>query len=323
MNALMTLPLPFAEAGAEPGSGLNPAVLIVVGVVVAAALFLGIARLRHVMARRRIAGRFDQFKEHVIQLRQRVEALKERHKLLPAGNKDFATPMAGATLALYQELQKDFDNLLDDWRRRMELWDRVEGLIGAETALGAGRLNEAGRHLDKLGGFDQVDKACRTCTAQLDRLEHGHERARTLVAQAEETTGKLRQQVESVRALQLPTGPYEAELERCGAGVEQGRGALSADPLGAVAALEAAAEKMTALGEWMSDIVRLVSESKKAHDEMAEVTREAAARRSGGLLLTEPDGNPDPLLARGESEHAAALESLRRAEAKAAAGHVK
>lgn len=316
--------LAFAQApGPESGSGMHPALLIVLAVLAAVALFFGLAWLRHTVTRRRVTARFDQFKEHVIQLRQQVESLKERHQLLPVGNKEFSTPMAGTTLALYQQLQQDFDQLLDDWRRRMELWDRVEQLIASEKPLGAGRLHEAERHLDKLGSFDDVDKACRTCVAQLDRLEHGHERAKALIAQAAETTGRLRQQLESVRALELPTAPYEAELERCGGGVEQGRGALPADPLGAVAALESATEKMTALGDWMQDIVRLVGQARKAHDELEEVTRQAASRRAGGLLLTEPEGNPDPVVAQGHAEHAGALEALRGADAKAAGKHVK
>jgi len=302
---------------------LHPALLIALAALAAVALFLGAARLRHVLARRRVVGRFDQFQEHVIDLRQRVEALKERHQLLPAGNKEFNTPMAGATLALYQQLHKDCEGLLDDWRRRMELWDRVEALVASEKPLGAGRLHEAEQHLDKLGSFDDVGKALHTCVTQLDRMEHGHERARALIAQAAEKAGQLRQQVEAVRALPLPTAPYEAELERCGAGVEQGQGALPADPLGAVAALEGAAEKMAALGDWMQEVVRLFGRAGKAHDDLEEVTRTAASRRAGGLLLTEPDGNPDPVVARGQAQQAAALEALRRADAKAAAGHVE
>jgi hypothetical protein len=322
----MKTPLALFLLGAaevESGPGLHPAVIVAVAVVAAAVLFLGLARLRHVLARRRVLGRFDQFKEHVIQLRQRVESLKERHQLLPAASKEFSTPMAGATLALYKQLQQDFEELLDDWRGRMELWEKVESLIASEKPLGAGRLNEADKHLDKLGNFKKVEKACGACAEQLDRMEHGHEQARSLIAKAEEKTGQLRQQVEAVRALPLPTTAYEAELERCGAGVEQGRGALAADPLGAVAALESALEKMTARAEWMQEVIRLFGRAGKAHDELEEVTRAAASRRAGGLLLTEPDGNPDPVVARGQAEQAAALEALRRADIKAAAGNVK
>ncbi len=307
----------------EPGSGSQTLLLIVAGGVAVAALVVGLARLRHVVTRRRVLARFDECKEHVIQLRQRVESLKERHQALPVGNKEFSTPMTGATRALYQQLRKDFDDLLDDWRRRMELWERVEGLIASEKPLGVGRLHEADGELKKLGNFNKVDKACQTCADQLDRMEHSHEQARTLIARAEEKTGQLRKQVESVRALPLPTAPYEAELERCGAGVEQGRGALPADPLGAVAALEGALEKMVALGDWMEDAVRLFGQAGKAHAELEEVARSAASRRAGGLLLTEPDGNPDPVLARGRAEHAAALEALQSADTKAASAHVK
>ncbi len=263
--------------------------------------------------------RFGEFKERDAQLSERVEAVKERHKVLPGSSKDYATPMAGTTLAVYQQIEKDCRDLADDWLRRMDLWDRVEGLTRAQGPFGAGRYKEAGRLLNQLGSFDTVDDACRNCVAQLDKLEQGHEHARILTARAEETAAELRKQVESVRALPLPTGPYEEELQRCVARTEEGKIALPADPLGAVAALEDARKKLTALNHWMDEAARLFRRAGEAMEELEQVARQAASRRAGGLLLTEPGGNPDPLLEQGRGERAGALEALERADVETAA----
>ena len=54
---------------------------------------------------------------------------------------------------------------------------------------------------------------------------------------------------------------------------------------------------------------------------MEEVAHLAAERRAQGLLLVEPDGNPDPLLEQGRTQHAALLQALDCGDTKAAAGH--
>jgi hypothetical protein len=285
-------------------------------------IIVGLARLRHSWEQKKILVRFDEFKERVIAFRQKVEAVKERHKLLPAGNKEYRESMTGATLALYQQVEKDVQRLGDVWLERMDLWEQVQGLIRSEKPFGAGRFLQAGRLLDKLGAFEEVDRACQACATQLDRVEKGHETARAQVAKAEETTGILRQRLESLRGLGLATAPYEPDLQAGGALIEQGRQIVSADPIGASATLTEAQEKLDALSARMEAVVRLFERAKKAPDELERVARLTAARRGAGLRLTEPEGDPDPLLVQGRAEHAEALEALQRGDPEAGAKHL-
>jgi hypothetical protein len=311
----MTAQLPLAPLAL---SGGTLALIVVLAVVAGVALGLGIARLRHVTARNRIMARFDQFKERVISLREQVEAIKKRHQELTVLHKDYKEPMVGTTLGVYTKLAEDFRRLGDDWLRRMDLWEKVQQLVRTEKPLGAGRFHEAGKLLDTLGSFDEVDDACQTCTKQLDRLEKGHDQGRKELARAEERVPALRKEIEAVGALKLPTDPYEKALQACPPLIEQARQALAADPLGAGDTLDNCHKKMDDLGEWVQDVALIFHRSGEARAEIDRVKRDVASRRSGGLLLTEPEGNPDPLLSRGDDAHAQCLEALQRAENKPA-----
>src|SRR5262249_25923315 len=161
-----------------------------------------------------------------------VEGVKERHKLLPFTNKEFQTPMAGATLATFNQVDADVRRLMDDWLRRMDVWDRVQDLIAAESFFGARRYRQANQLFDQLGSFAEVDTACRGCVPSLDRIEQAHEQSRTRLKEAEEQTSRLRGQIDSVVGLGLAPVPYEGELSACKMLLEEGRKLMAADPLG-------------------------------------------------------------------------------------------
>jgi hypothetical protein len=241
----------FAEVGSVLGW------IIVLGGLALAGLVFGLISLRHRRTCRRVAARFDEFKEHVIQFRERVEAVKERHKLLPASDKDFQQAMAGEALTLYNQIQTDVSRLWDDWLRRMDLWDRVQVLIQSERFLGVGRLKEANRLLDQLGSFDEVDRACQGCLHHLDQLEQAHKHAQAMLSQAAETPGRLRPLLEAVIQLPLPTTPYQTELAACAALTEQARPLLPADPIGAQSILSQCLARLNDLDQRLQEIVHL------------------------------------------------------------------
>jgi hypothetical protein len=297
--------------------------LLALGGLVLAGLMFALFSLGHRRARRRVATRFDQFKEHVIQFRERVEAVKERHKLLPVSGKDFREPMAGATLTLYNQIQNDVSRLWDDWLRRMDLWDRIQILIQAERFLGVGRLKEADRLLDQLGSFDEVDRACQDCVHHLDQLEQAHQQAETLLRQAAEKPGQFRPQLEAVARLPLPTTPYETELTACAVLTEQARPLLRPDPIGTQDILNQCLQRLTDLDQCLQEIVRLFHQAQDARSSLDQIARLAAERRTQGLLLTEPEGNPDPLLKQSRTQHSQLLQALERGQAKAAASHLE
>lgn len=292
--------------------------LLVLGV----AAVLGLARWRHVATRRRVEKRFQDFQERVINLRQRVEAVKDRHKLLPGSSTDLQAPMAGATLALYKQVEDETRRLGDDWLRRMDVWDKVQVLVRSPAWFRVGHFKESERQLDELGTFDAVEQACTTCVTHLDRIEQGHQQARARLKEAEDKAGRASAPIDAVRNLGLPTAPYEAELQRCAGLTEKGRQLLAADPVGAQETLADAVSKLDALGGRIEDIIKLWRRAPTVLAEVDRVGRLVSDRRAGGLLLTEPDGNPDPLLERGHSRHGDALEAIRRGDPEAAASQL-
>lgn len=310
MKALFAL---FAVSGLDIG----------LGVAAAAVLIFGVIALRHRLTRGRVTARFEGFKEHVIKLREQVEAIKERHKLLPAMDKDYQETMTGETLVLYNQIQKDVGTLWDDWLKRMDIWDRVKVLIEAEKFPGVGRLKDAGRLLDQLGSFGPVDQACQACVTHLDQLEKGHEQAQKMLSQAVERPGQLRPQIEAVARLPLPTAPYETELTTCAGLAEQARKLLRADPIGAQSLLKQGLNRLAELDQCLKDVAQLFQQAQEARRTLDQVARLVGERRAGGLLLTEPEGNPDPHLEQGRSQHGQLLQALERGQAKAAAGHLE
>jgi len=297
--------------------GMSTSLLMVLGGV-AAVVLCWLVWLRHHLARRRITTRFQGFKDRVCQLRERVDAIKERHKLLPANDKQYLQAMTGETLAVYNQIQERVGRLSDEWLRRMDLWEQVETLMRTARFPGVGRLKEANRLLDTLGSFDEVDRACQESVQSLDQLEHGHEEARKALSRAEEEPARLRGRLESVARLPLPTTPYESELAACAALTERARSLLLADPIGAQGTLKKCLDRLAELDVCLNDVVRLFQQAQDARKTLDQIAGVAADRRAHGLLLTEPEGNPDPLLDQGRTRHGSLLNALERGEAKAA-----
>lgn len=283
----------------------------------------GIIWLRHRGTRQRVLKRFDDFKEKVIDLRRLVEETRERHRQLPQSTPEYQAAMSGATRQVYDKLDGDLNRLWDGWSRRMELWERVEGLVRTQTGLGTGRLREAENLLGGLGSFDEVDQACRAVAGQMDRLQKGHDEARAQLARAREDAGRARQQLDAVRAAGLPVEPYEAALQAPTAQSAQAEQLVSADPIGAADRLAAVRETLAGLGLRLERAVALLAQSRQAASEVEAVARDAASHRSGGLRLSEPEADPDPVLARARQELETAGRHLRQAELEPAEERLK
>src|SRR5262249_738272 len=113
-------------ASLAPLVAVSPAVFLPLAALAGALLVFAILWLRHVSMRRRFPARFEESREDVIQFREKVEAVRERHKLLPATDDKGGAVMAGTTLNVYRKIQTDASALWNDWLRRMDLWDRVQ-----------------------------------------------------------------------------------------------------------------------------------------------------------------------------------------------------
>jgi uncharacterized membrane protein YgcG len=316
--------LPRESLAATPPAraGLSMPLLIGLAVAGAAVLLFAGQSLRYALVRRSTVSRFEGFRERVMRLREGVEALKERHRLLSATDKEYTEPMTGQTLAVYQRVKAEADRLWDAWLQKMEVWDRVQALVRSAHFPRVRPLAEAGRLLGGLGALEEVEQLYGACAGDMDRLEKAHERAQADLRSAEEGAAGLRQQLEVVRQAPLATAPYEAGVEACVALAEQARAGLRADPLGAQATLAEARQRRAALGRRMEDVLAQFRRAQQVHDGLEESARRVAEARAGGLRLIESGGNPDPLLEQGRGRHGEALAALQRGEPEPASGHL-
>ena len=202
---------------------VSPMLYVGGGLLLLVAGVFGFIWWRHRSTKQRVTARFEAFKESVIEMRQRVEATRERHRLLTVRAREYTQPMQGTTLAVYNQVDGEMTRLWDGWLQRMDAWDKAETLIASEGFLRVRRLHEAERLLDQIGKFEEVEQSVRGCVEHLDRLEKGHETARALHAEQQKRPEALRPQIASVGSLKLNTTPYDEELAKCVVLIEEGR----------------------------------------------------------------------------------------------------
>ena len=109
--------------------------LTLIGLVVAVGgLLFGLVRVLHVQARNSADTKLKNYREQATKMMERLDALKERHKMLPVIDGDFQEPMAGATLELYQSVEDRSRQLWDRWLQIMERLDQAQLCAGNSRA---------------------------------------------------------------------------------------------------------------------------------------------------------------------------------------------
>ncbi len=150
----------------------------------------GIAALVMLYQRRRqlqevVEQEFKSFREKAMALMDQLDALRRRHETLPSTDPDFTKPMSGATLALYNAVEADLNNLWERWLKVMEVWDHAQKLVRSGSGLAVRQAEQARKLLDQ-GDIDDLLRQSATCKERLDRLNMGHEQARAELAEVRE-----------------------------------------------------------------------------------------------------------------------------------------
>jgi hypothetical protein len=138
---------------------------------------LGVLYYRKSQLQGAVDAQFRGFREKAVTLMDQIDSLRKRHKALPSTDPDFTAPMTGATLALYNQVEHDLDDLWGRWLEVMETWNQVERQIRAGSGLTL-RPTEEARKLIEQGGIDTLLRQSSACRQKLDRLNQGHEQAR-------------------------------------------------------------------------------------------------------------------------------------------------
>jgi uncharacterized membrane protein YgcG len=276
---------------------------VVVGVLV------GMVALLVWLGRRRFRGAFraklKEYKGKAVAMMDRLDALKARLKALPIEDGDFAEPMTGETLALYERTQGDLRKLWDRWLEVMDVVDRAErhGEKGVKGVKAGDEL------VSDAKVFAEVEAGAVACSGMMDRLNAAHEDAREAAKAAEEARSLAASRVEAVAAVGLPTAPYKPETDRIAAQARRADAVLVSDPLAARAAYEATKAEAETLAARAADVVARREDGAKVEEGLAKLRQDVAASRRDGLRLDEDGGDPDDPAARADQ----ALDDLRSA----------
>jgi hypothetical protein len=145
---------------------------------------LGMFVLAYLFDRRRklrqtVREQFESFRKKTVSLMDQLDALRQRHKTLPSSDPDFTVPMTGATLVMYNQVDSDLNGLWERWLGVMETWDRAQRELKTRGwKLTAKPIEEVQRLLEA-GDVDELVRESAVCKERLDRLNQGHDLARS------------------------------------------------------------------------------------------------------------------------------------------------
>jgi hypothetical protein len=129
--------------------------------------------------RQRVSEQFESFRKKTVLLMDQLDALRQRHETLPSNDPDFKLPMTGATLAMYNQVASDLNGLWERWLGVMETWERAQRELKTRRwKLTAKPIEEVQRLLEA-GDVDALVRESAVCKERLDRLNQGHELARS------------------------------------------------------------------------------------------------------------------------------------------------
>jgi len=224
--------------------GMPTARLPVAMILLFGALGLVALLILHRRGRRLQAGvdeQFKRFREEAVHLMDQIDALRQRHKTLPTTDPDFDGPMEGATLALYNQISADLDQLWDRWLKAMEAWNQAEQRMRSASTFSVGPTEEA-REILASGGLEALLRRSSECKAELDRLNLAHETAAKALKEA---------RLEIAEMERAPHGGSQLReaAERSRRELDEAAAILANDPIGATERIETTRRALAGLRE--------------------------------------------------------------------------
>ncbi len=309
-GVIATTPVPVDQTGRSMGREVIVGIGLSLIVVVLA--IAGLIWVAHQRLKSRVAQRFKEVRSKATDVMDRLDALKERLKLLPATDPDFQAPLTGETQTLHDAVQGTLTKLWDRWLQVMDAVDRAEKLAKSVTSpFQRKKLGDAESLLEQNRAFAEIDTGAQACTADMDRLNHAHESARGVLQAIGAAKDRLAAQLETVRKLGLPLAPYEEDQAAISTGTDQASARLTADPIGAGSALEALRSRAEGLLGRLEQVAKQFQDAQQVSSALKGLEQQVAHHRAQGLKLVEEGGNPDPILEQGNQAHSQSLAALR------------
>ena len=251
-------------------------------------------------AQGRVAGRIKEIKSKAADVMDRLDALKERLKLMPTST-DFKQPMTGETQALYNAVNDRLGKLWDGWLHVMDVLEKAQKLAARSgSPLSQKTLAEAEELINKQGSFAEIETQAQAISADVDRLDHAHQVARAVLEAVTAPGPRSMRGSTRSRRLGLPTAPYQEELGAVAAGMTQASTVLarrSAGDHGRPGTASVAVGRLPG-----PDRARRVALWRCAKGQVIARDDQAPGGRASGARVeaVEDGGNPDPLLGQGE-----------------------
>lgn len=201
---------------------------------------------RNLQIRGAAEEQFKEFRERAVGLMDQIDALRARHKALPSTDPDFTVPMTGATLELYERVAADLDRLWERWLAVMETWKRAEERMRSASTFRAAPSEEAREIISGSRLEDLLHESGR-CREELDRLNLAHEVATKSLRDARRESAALARKVGRGGPSGGEGDLYDRELRLIDRELDDAEKSLTADPIGAAAAVERSRDAISEL----------------------------------------------------------------------------
>ena len=177
VRVVTTEPAPLKQASSE----WLPVIIVAVPVGLMVLAFVFWIWHLYRRAQGRVAGRIKEIKSKAADVMDRLDGLKERLKLMPTST-EFKQPMTGETQALYGAVNEKLGKLWDGWLQVMDVLEKAQKLAARSgSPLSQKTLAEAEELITKQGSFAEIETQAQAIAADVDRLEHAHQAARTVL----------------------------------------------------------------------------------------------------------------------------------------------
>ncbi len=268
--------------------------------------------------RREVTAQFDQYRSRAVGLMDQLDALRKEHETLMKVDPDFTEPSTGRTQAVYREVETDLNGLWDKWLHLMDVWERADKLVRSASSMNSEQITQAKALLETDGAFDGVDELVASCRTRMDNLGRAHEDARKAFAAANESVKKADQAIAALTDRKIRLGSESNALASVVKVLDEAKGLIVADPIGAKEIVARADATLVEIHGRAGRISALADRTEGLTSKIGTITAEAVQLRGDGLLLKEPEADPDPKLARAGKMVEVATNELRKADADAA-----
>ena len=286
-------------------------------------LTLIVLRWLHLRVRRPLEIQKQAYRQHVVQLSDDIDLLRERHRMLPFTDKDYKEPMLGETLTLYDGVQASLEQLRQRWLDLMDVWDKVDTLTKSEHYFGRSRLREAVVLLQQVPLSEVESSLNNQCVKALDRLEDAHEQVQRLDSSLNDALQRVQQQLAALQTLQLAVEPYQSSLHKVAEQRVRAAEIVVPDPIGSQSIQAAANELLRSVGQLTERILQHRRGIGELSDKLAKTSDWLKSLRNGGMKFCEDDSDPSPLFPTMQHHCDECLKLLNLGEDETAAEHLK